>query len=64
MHLVTPWFLPLAAGVLWIGIHTVRDMPHESRRHRTQAIQLLCIAVIPLLIWLTVQISSHFGETP
>lgn len=64
MRIVMPWFLPLAAGALWMGVHTVRDMPLESRRNRKQAIQLLGIAVIPLLVWLTVQITTHFGVTP
>lgn len=65
MHLLMPWFLPLAGLSLWFGVHTVHDMPHESHRHKRQAMQLLCIAVIPLLVWLIAQfIESNPGVAP
>jgi hypothetical protein len=64
MHLVMPWFLPLAGFVVWTGLLTVKDLPHESHRARIQVIQLLGISLIPLLVWLTVQITSRLGVHP
>lgn len=64
MHLVMSWFVPFAGLLAWMGVHTVLDLPHESRRNRTQTLQLLGISLIPLLVWLIAQFTSRPGALP
>ncbi|NWJ40999.1 MAG: hypothetical protein HXX12_08510 [Geothrix sp.] len=61
MHLVLPWFLPLATLVAWLGLRTARDLRAESGAGRKNAVWMLVLMFFPLFVWLMAQFTTHPG---
>lgn len=61
MHLVMPWFFPLAAFVAWLGVRSARELRAEAERARTNALWMLIVMFLPLLIWLANQVMAFLG---
>jgi hypothetical protein len=62
MHLVMPWFLPLAALVGWMGTASARTLLPGGKQGGDRR-ALLVVAWVPLLIWLLVQFIDS-GRNP
>jgi len=60
MHLLMPWFLPLAAGLAFIGSRTARGIYRERGRNSPDGHLMLALAWIPLLVWVVAQWMSKF----
>ena len=61
MHLVMPWFLPLAALTAWLGIRAARDLRVEGGASRRAAVWMLLLMWVPLFFWLVTQVASRLG---
>ena len=61
MHLVMPWFLPLAALAAWLGARAARDLRAEGGASRPTAVWMLLLMLAPLFFWLVAQVTSHSG---
>ena len=61
LHLVMPWFFPLATLVAWLGVRTVRNHRSEGRTARTTARWLLVLMSLPLVFWFIAQFTTTSG---
>jgi hypothetical protein len=61
MHIVMPWFFPLATLVAWLGVRTARDLRSEGRAARTTARWMLALMSLPLVFWFIAQITAASG---
>jgi len=61
MHLVMPWFFPVATLVAWLGVRTSRDLRSEGASARTSARWMLVLMTLPLVFWLITQVTSRIG---
>jgi uncharacterized membrane protein YhaH (DUF805 family) len=61
MHVVMPWFFPVATLVAWLGVWTARDLRLEGRSARTNALWLLLLMALPLIFWLIAQFTTTSG---
>jgi hypothetical protein len=61
MHLVMPWFLPLAALTAWLGTRAARSLHAEGGASRRAAAWMLLLMWVPLFFWLVTQIASRSG---
>lgn len=61
MHLVMPWFLPLAALVAWLGTLTARRSRAEGGISRATAAWMVILMFTPLFCWLLVQVTTLTG---
>ena len=55
MHLVMPWFFPLATLSAWLGTRTAKDLRAEAGSGRKDALWVLALMLLPLFIWLLAQ---------
>lgn len=58
MHLVMPWFFPMAAGVAYAGTRLARDIFHREKRRGPDGLLMLTLAWYPLATWLIAQFIS------
>jgi hypothetical protein len=58
VHLVMPWFLPLASFAAWLGIRAARDLRTEGETGRRSAWWMLILMFLPLFFWLIAQFIS------
>lgn len=58
MHLVMPWFLPLATVAAWLGVRAAHDLRSEGGNGRANAWWMLILMVLPLFFWLIAQFTS------
>lgn len=61
MHIVMPWFFPLATLVAWLGVKTARDLRSEGRSARTAALWMLSLMSLPLVFWFIAQFTATSG---
>ena len=61
MHLVMPWFFPLASLVTWLGFRTTKDARAEGPSAWATACWLRALMALPLLFWLITQFTSDSG---
>lgn len=61
MHLVMPWFFPLATFVACLGVKTARDLRSEGRSARTTGIWMLSLMSLPLVFWFIAQFTTTSG---
>lgn len=59
MHLVMPWFLPLATFSAWLGTRAARDLRVEGETGRRNAWWMLVLMLLPLFSWLLAQVSAE-----
>lgn len=55
VHLVMPWFLPLAALAAWLGVRAALDLRAEKEAPRSSVAWMLILMSLPLLFWLIAQ---------
>ncbi len=55
VHLVMPWFLPLAALTAWLGLRAVRDIRAEGEEGHAGGWWMLILTLLPLVFWLIAQ---------
>ncbi|HJW34137.1 MAG TPA: hypothetical protein VJ505_12280 [Holophagaceae bacterium] len=58
MHLVMPWFLPLATLAAWLGIRAASDLRTTGETGRRNAWWMLILMFLPLFFWLIAQFIS------
>ena len=58
MHLVMPWFFPLATLAAWLGVRAARDLRTEGETGRRNAWWMLALMFLPLFFWLIAQFIS------
>lgn len=58
MHLVMPWFFPLATLTAWLGLRAARDLRIEGETGRRNAWWALVLTFLPLFFWLIAQVTS------
>ena len=58
VHLVMPWFLPLATMAAWLGVRAARDLRTEGEAGRRNAWWMLTLMALPLIFWLIAQFIS------
>ncbi|MFN7958924.1 MAG: hypothetical protein U0P46_11475 [Holophagaceae bacterium] len=61
MHIVMPWFFPLATLVAWLGVRNARSLRSEGRTARTTALWMLTLMSLPLLFWFIAQFTTASG---
>ncbi len=58
MHLLMPWFLPLATGMGVVGTRTAKDFFLREKKKRLEGFLAIVLAWFPLLAWLAAQFAS------
>lgn len=58
MHLVMPWFLPMAAGVAFVGTRLAKGLFHREGRLGSDGLLMLTLAWFPLLMWIIAQFTA------
>ena len=64
VHLVMPWFFPLATIAAWLGVRAARDLRSEGEAGRRNAWWMLVLMALPLFFWLIAQFTSGGGIYP
>ncbi len=64
VHIVMPWFFPLASFVAWLGMRSAHEMRHERGSANKNGIWMLVLMCVPLFAWLLVQFLSQPGGLP
>lgn len=64
MHLLMPWFLPLAAGSACLLSRTALSVFHERKPKQLDGLLLLALAWFPLMIWVFAQFASPASRQP
>jgi hypothetical protein len=64
MHLVMPWFLPLAAVVAYAGTRLAREQRRGEAGKIGETLFLLYLTWSPLLYWLLAQFTSPDPRQP
>lgn len=64
MHVVLPWFFPIASLLAGLGLRSARDFRAEGRPGRKNAVWMVVLMGFPLLIWLMAQVAAQPGGLP
>ena len=64
MHLLMPWFLPLAAGTACLLSRTAIVVFQAREGKRLDGLLLMALAWFPLMIWFLAQFTSPASRNP
>jgi len=64
MHVILPWFLPMALLSAFLGLDSIRGPREIDLESHSEARWLMVLMFVPLLIWLLVQFSPSNQVVP